>query len=170
MCHRTGPGRPAGGPTSRGLGGAGGRPRSRPGPLPTRREGRGRALRGPRRRWSRRGRAGAVEGIRWPWCGPGVLGGRRLLQPAGGAGGTAWPATGPQSWTSASASSTCHGTTTTRRNSTSGSPDRTDRVATTPGMKWTASTTHRATFGGRSDAISSTSSTRSPERRSIPNH
>ena len=76
---------------------------------------------------ARRGRAGAVEGIGRP-------GADRVFLVAGGSSNqpvelaARLAATGPRSSTSASASSTCHGTTTTRRNSTSGSPDRTDRA------------------------------------------
>ena len=141
MRHRPGPGRTVGRPAARGLRGRrwsasiptrtdAGWPR-RPAPCSARRP-----TTKASSRWSRRcpgprvalvptgcsSWQAALPTSRWSW--------RRVSH-----------ATGPPSWTSASASSTCHGTTTTRRNSTSGSPARTDRVATTPGTKWTASTT-----------------------------
>ena len=152
--HRPGPGRSVGRPAAGGLRGPGGRPRSRPGPMPAGREGRRPAVRGTGRRRRR---------LRWSRPCPRP---RAVSVPTGSSSSQAAPptsrwswrhashATGQRSSTSASASSTCPGTTTTRRSSTFGSPARTDRVATTPATRSTESTTRRATCDGRSDAIS----------------
>ena len=103
-------------------------------------------------RWSRpcrRPRAGSVPTGSFSW--PAALRTSRSNWPL------AWRATGRRSSTSASASSICPGTTTTRRNSSFGSPARTGRAAMTPDTNSTESTTRRATCAGRSGAISTAS-------------
>ena len=109
------------------------------------------------------------EGVGRDRCRPGLSRLRAALRTSRSSWPPGWRGTGQRSSTSASASSICLGTTTTRRNSSFGSPARTGRAAMTPNTNSTESTTRPATCAGRSDAISTASSTPWPGRRSTRN-
>ena len=154
LCHRAGVGRTACRSAARGLRRSGGRPRSRPGPMPTGRKGRCSGLCGTGRRRRRQSRTGTLKGVRGAGCRSGVLSGRRTPPTSQWSWRQGSRATAQQWSISASASWTCLGTPTTRRSSTFGSPARTGQDVTTPRTSETESITHRATFDGRSGGIS----------------
>ena len=141
----------------------GGRPRHGRGPLPRWPRRPARSLRGrpTPRAWPRSSRhwleitGGARRRPRLP-------GRRRVVQRPGRDRGAAGPGPRPGRRHRQDASSTCRGTPTTRRSSTSGSPGPTGPAATTTATSSRASTTRPATSAGPSGATWSASSTCSP--------